>query len=610
MTAPAERAFAPPAALPLPVTAFMSLRLPCPLSVRVLLMAAVAIPRTVAAAPGGHADSLDAAASRHFKGAVPCAAWTAFQSRRIDSISVTTEDIAAPGGILGLLRHAHVTTRSHTVRTLFGISTGVGLDTADVREGLRRLRALNLFNDIELSVASCAPAGVHLHLRTTDRWTEIVQPRYAAGPGLSLTVTERSLMGTGIAVNAGVLADEGRLAPSGSIRDPMLFNAGATGTVFATKYSDGAVLGASLAPTPWALAPDWLLWTRMSSSHRAVPRDTTLVLTPKDSAALAADTLGSSLDSTYTPVREGYRLVRSTANALVGRRVASVARNRFYLLLGFERVRADLHVAPERLTMGAQDVQRFLSGPSAGIALRTTEHTDIGWLVSPDRPLQIPRGFEFDIVLSRGHAPGSGLPLTHLDSWAGLTLAPSALGLLTLDVWSGEYRSNGVVSNGLTRANMQWIRPSPYGRWLLLFGCEDIQNPDPDIHALTTFDPIRQVVSPRGNLAESARTLLVEHDWRLPVAMWRHPVAIAAFGAMSRRRGTLTESADDPLRLQAVVLGVGARLWPASPTEGPVVLNIGYPVQRSAVGGRGAFVTLQVTPGLGAGRGRQEAVGR
>jgi hypothetical protein len=336
-----------------------------------------------------------------------------------------------------------------------------------------------------------------------------------------------------------------------------------------------------------------------------VRRDTALVLTPKDSAALAADTLGGSLDSTYTPVREGYRLVRSTANVLAGRRVASTPAGRVYLLLGMERVRADLHVAPERLTLGAQDVQRDFIGPTAGIALRATDYTDVGWYPSPDRPLQLPRGLEFDVVLSRGREAASGLPMMHLDSWFGLTLAPAPLGLLLVDRWMSEYRSEGIVSNGATRTSVRWIRPTGAGRWVLRYGHESIDNPDPDVHALTTFDPIRQVVSPRSNLAESAHTLLVEHDWRLPMTVSHHPFALAVLGAASRRRGTLSENANDPVQLQAVVLGLGARLWPASPTEGPIELNVGYPLQRSAVGRPGWFVTLQVTPGPGSARGRQ-----
>jgi hypothetical protein len=304
-------------------------------------------------------------------------------------------------------------------------------------------------------------------------------------------------------------------------------------------------------------------------------------------------------------VREGYRLVRSTASALVGRHVATLGRSRLYLLLGLERVRADLQVAPERLTLGAQEVQRDLSGPTVGIALRATAYTDIGWYVSPERPLQLPHGLEFDVVQTRGHDVASDLPMTHLDGWAGFTFAPAALGLLTVNLWMNEYRSEGIVSNGVTRVAAHWIRPTRAGRWELRAGSETIQNPDPDVHALTTFDPIRQIVSPRGNLAESARTLLLEHDWRLPLAVSHHPLALAAFGAMSRRRGTLSDNADDPLLLQAVVVGVGARLWPASPGEGPVVLNVGYPVERSPIGNPGWFVTLQVTQAPGAGRGRQ-----
>lgn len=561
-------------------------------------------PGASAAAQRAHSDSLGIIASIPPRPAPHCAGWDSLQGRRIESVVVVTDGVTAAGAFR-ILRAAHTATQPYVVRDVFGVQAGTVLDTAAIRDGLRRVRALNLFTDVQLTVAECASDGVRLTLRTIDQWTESVQLRYAAGPGLSMTVTERSIAGSGLAATMGVLADDGRLAPSGTLRDPLLFHGRATATVSGTKYSDGALRSATFAPTPSVLASDWLLWTRLSSSHRAIARDTVLTLTPKDSAALAADTVGSSLDSTYTPVREGYRLARSTASALAGRYIGTVAGSRVYLLLGLERVRADLHVAPERLTLGAQDVQRDFTGGTYGIGLRATEYTDIGWYVSPDRPLQLPQGLEFDIVQTRGYDRAGGASMIHLDGWAGFTFAPTPLGLLTLDLWMNEYRSEGIVSNAVTRAAAQWIRPTRAGYWLLRAGSETIHNPDPDVHALTTLDAIRQVVSPRSNLAESARTVLLEHDWRLPLAVSHRSVALAAFGAMSRRRGTLSPNANDPLLLQAVVAGVGARLWPASPGEGPIALNFGYPVERSPIGNRGWFFTLQVTTAPGAGRGRQ-----
>ncbi len=542
----------------------------------------------------GHDDSSHAS----------CADWHQAQGRYIDSISVVTAGVGHIGPF-DWLRFAHMTTRPDLVRDAFGVRAGAPLDTAELQYGLRRVRALDLFADVQLSVASCAGPGIHLRLQTTDRWTETVQARYASGPGLSLLVTERSVLGRGISVSAGFLADNGRLAPSAVVRDPLLFHGTSIAALSGTRYADGAVVGLTFVPTSAVSASDWLLWGRVSSSHRAVPRDTALVLTPKDSAALLADTLGNSLDSTYAPITEGYSLVRSSANVLVGRRIASIPLGRVYLLAGVERVTADLHVAPEQLTLGAQDVERFFVGPTAGVALRATDYTDIAWYVSAERPLQLPRGLEMDVVLSRGHETVSDLPMTHLDSWLGVTLTPAGLGLLTLDWWSSGYRSEGVVSNGTTRARVGWIHPTSAGRWLLRLGWEDITNPDPDVHALTTFDPIRQVISPRSNLAESARTLLVEHDWRLPITVMHHPFAVALFGAASRRHGTLSESAVDPTYLQGAVLGFGPRLWPAVPSEGMIELNVGYPLVRSAIGGTGWFASLQVTPGPGTGRGRQ-----
>ena len=117
-------------------------------------------------------------------------------------------------------------------------------------------------------------------------------------------------------------------------------------------------------------------------------------------------------------------------------------------------------------------MRRDLSGPTIGIALRATTYTDIGWYVSPERPLHLPHGLEFDVVQTRGHDMASDLPMTHLDGWAGFTFAPAPLGLLTVDLWMNEYRSEGIVSNGVTRVAAQWIRPTRAGHWMLRAGSE------------------------------------------------------------------------------------------------------------------------------------------
>jgi len=81
-----------------------------------------------------------------------------------------------------------------------------------------------------------------------------------------------------------------------------------------------------------------------------------------------------------------------------------------------ENIRDDLHVAPEKRVLGAQDVTRWFSGTSVGSA--SVDQLQPGFLVRFERrSTRSSDGFELETVMSIGREKWSNRPMQHLDMW-------------------------------------------------------------------------------------------------------------------------------------------------------------------------------------------------
>jgi hypothetical protein len=142
------------------------------------------------------------------------------------------------------------------------------------------------------------------------------------------------------------------------------------------------------------------------------------------------------------------------------------------------------------------------------------------------------------------------------------------------------------------------------GFWTVHAAMERIKNPDPDQHALASDDPIRLVVAPRSHLSESARVLYVERSIRLGTELFARPLAIAVFGAGSKRTGTLDPNFDELVATSAAVAGLGLRLLPRGPGDGTLRLDFGHTLDNSPLVSQRWYVTAGFAAALGANRRR------
>jgi len=542
--------------------------------------------------------------------ATPCdSAWReanigAMSGRTVSEVKIVTRDPAVGPGPLALVRAAHIQTKEWVVRQLLGVEAGRPLDTLELAEGIRRLRTSKEFAHVTLEQRGCEGAdSVDLRLVTQDVWSAGIDARLTASSAGSITITEKNFLGTTRSVGAGIAAADHRLGFTLRFRDPTLLRGRALLGARYNAYSDGRASGATFETRSLDPRPPWRLWINTSRSHRSVARDSSLTVTPIPPDSMALDST-VVLDSLYQPIHQGYDLHRQILSVLVARRLFVVAERGVYALAGVENIRDDLHVAPEKRVLGAQDVTRWFSGTSVGLGVKSISYSQIFWYGARGGPLDIPLGFELEAVMSIGREKWSNRPMQHFDAWGGRAWHPAESVVATTDVWASGFRSDSGTANGALRLAGDLVIDAKGGFWTVHTAMERIKNPDPDEHALASDDPIRLVVAPRSHLSESARVLYVERSIRLGTELFARPLAIAVFGAGSKRTGTLDPNFDDLVATSAAVAGLGLRLLPRGPNDGTLRLDFGHTMQNSPLVSQRWYVTAGFAAAFGVNRRR------
>lgn len=528
----------------------------------------------------------------------------ALNGRAVGDVNIVTRDPALGPGPLALVRAAHVQTKQWAVRQMLGIAAGLPLDTLELAEGIRRLRASKEFDHVTLEQRSCEGSdSFDLRLVTQDVWSAGIDARLTASSGGSITMTERNFLGTTRSVAAGIAAADNRLGYTFRLKDPTLFQGHALLGARYNAYSDGRASGVTFETRSLDPRPPWRLWINVSRSHRSVARDSalTVVQTPPDSTALDSTVV---LDSLYPPVHQGYDLHRRIASVLVARRLFVVDERGVYILGGVEHIRDDLHVAPEKRVLGPQDVTRWFSGTSVGLGVKSINYSQVSWYASRGDPLDIPMGFEVETVVSIGREKWTNRPMQHLDAWGGRAWHPAESVVASTDVWASGFRSDSGTANGALRVAGDLVIKAKGGFWTVHAAMERIKNPDPDEHALASDDPIRLVVAPRSHLSESARVLYIERSVRLGRELFARPLAIALFGAGSKRSGTLDPNFDELVATSAAVGGLGLRLLPRGPSDGTLRLDFGHTLDSSPLVAQRWYFTAGFAAAFGANRRR------
>jgi hypothetical protein len=487
---------------------------------------------------------------------------------------------------------------------MLGVEAGRPLDTLDLVAGIRRVRASREFDHVTLEQRGCEGSdSVDLRLVTQDVWSAGIDARLTASSTGSITITEKNFLGTTRSVGAGIATAGHRLGFTLRLKDPTLFQGRALLGARYNAFSDGRASGVTVETRSLDPRPPWRLWINVSRSHRSVARDSSLAVTPRppDSTALDSTVV---LDSLYQPIHQGYDLHRRIASVLVARRLFVVAERGVYALAGVENIRDDLHVAPEKRVLGAQDVTRWFSGTSVGLGVKSINYSQVFWYGSRGSPLDLPMGFELETVMSIGRENWSNRPMQHLDMWGGRAWHPAGSVVATTDVWASGFRSDSGTANGAFRVAGDLVIEATRGFWTVHTAMERIKNPDPDEHALASDDPIRLVVAPRSHLSESARVIYVERSIRLGTELFARPLAIAVFGAGSKRTGTLDPNFDELVATSAAVAGLGLRLLPGGPSDATLRLDFGHTLDNSPLVSQRWYVTAGFTAALGANRSR------
>lgn len=521
----------------------------------------------------------------------------------IRGVAVVTQAPHTLPGAAAIIDNLHIRTRESTVRRRLLFAPGDTVDSLRVAESLRRLRALRYLTDVELLVARCAgpDSGVALTVATRDAWTTKPTMRIR-GNGAKLGLEERNLLGTGRSGAVYLRSDAGRIGVGLAYSDPWLFGSNISGSLARDSYRDG---------TRW----NGVLQTRERSIFDPLRVELAAGWSTRATAPTAALLTG---DSVY----------RAAAHVLVHRRVAASPAGVTAVLAGAEYSRTMVSAGTATPIIGPASVRRAFAGLDLGLARRSAQYATRSWLLGggPAAKLpvaavaELPIGFEGEALLGVGRDFATGRPALHADMWAGRIWSPGASLLLSTDAWASGFRSGPEWSAGSARATINVIRPAPRGLWSVRLAAETLVDPDPDVRALITGEPVLRALAARGSLsgsglAESALAASLERSVRLRGIGRTYALDAALFGAGAMRWDLPTRSAlqsglgatggnGGGDRLYIGVLGAGLRLAPTRFGRATLRLDVGVPVIRSSALASRPFVAVSITPSFGSDRRR------
>ena len=510
--------------------------------------------------------------------------YVAFPARwigtRVGSIAIRPRNVDAPRGFAtSAVKYLHVATRTAVIWNELDFQPGQPVDSIAVRESVRRLRRSPLYSEILLAGTRCPGSDeTSFVLWTRDAWSLRGGLKLGSVGPTRFSLAELNLLGTGRTLSLAQEAVEDRRSFSIGFSDPSLFGTRLRGNVLSRIYEGGRAWAWGVRTRELGPFDQWR-FAFLSSQRRLVTDDTV----------------------TYS-----YSDIERHRNAfMTSRRVFTTSTGIWALDAGVESERANLAVFQPGPSIGRSEVYREFTAPVVGIARRSTTFRSVNWLVERQSPTEVPVGFDGEVVVSIGHELNTDARLTHVDGWVGATamLGPNAI--LTGDVWSSGYWSSDSVSNGTLRLAGALYRNAPYGMWILRGASERIYNPDPDVFALSTTDPMLRSLAPSaGRLAESALLVSVERAFHLYEYEGRWGLDGALFASYSQRHGNIDPKADDPQNLYAWILGVGLRRVGNQATQSPLRFDVGRAVSHSALLRDRWIVVISTAPWINAGRQR------
>jgi hypothetical protein len=496
----------------------------------------------------------------------------------VGQITVRAANVETPFKLATTAAHyVHRATQLNVALNELSFAPGERMDSLLVKESVRRLRATGLYSEILLEGHQCTAGVTDFTLLTRDAWSLRSSLRFAEAGTSRASFSEVNLLGTGRAVAATGENVDGRNALSVSIVDPHLFDTRMRASALLRTFADGRA---------WI----WSVRTRELSDRD----DWRVALSSSQERRLSIDsTTATNIDITK-------RADALTVSKLVGLGATAA----YAVVAGVEHEYADESVTQQTGLLGKNTAQRNFTAPLLGFSRRSRRFGSIDWLVPGQAPAELRQGLEGEVVFGMGHELFRNTSITHMDGWAGITelLGPNTV--FTGDVWSSGYWSMDSVQNGTLRTSLALIRNAPKGMWILRAGWEHIYNPDPDIFALSTVDPLLRLLAPTSRLAEQALSVTAERSLHLYSKEGRWVLDGALFAALSDRRHSFDGVTTDPVNYRAVIIGFGFRQIRNQPTQAPIRLDVGRAVWRSQGLPNRWVVTLSTVPWINAGRTR------
>ncbi len=501
---------------------------------------------------------------------------------RIKSIDARPSKPSEVGRFGSAAARLHFTTRARTIERDMRLSPGDTVDTIAVGEGMRRLRQNSYVASARIIGVRCeGDSTVALTILTQDRWTLL--PTIGAQSNSSYGgVEERNLFGTGRAGSILLASRQGKLGGAIGLTDPYFLGLPVYLRFRGARYSDGDEARIRLRNAEESVLDEW---------H---PQ---LIL-----ATYRADNTKTQQFGGY-PVLVEQAFQRSGAFLLVGRRIGEATTSATSILFGADFERAFLNVPDNALTVGPKLVERRYHGLTVGLGRKAVAFDTVSWIGSRQLLIDVPLGFEMEGLLGGGREDVAQTPAAFGSIWAGRMWIPGPRQLASVDFWSSGYRIAGQFDAASTRTLLSYYARRGTTLITIHGAVEKLVNPDPDVRALSMYDPTIALIPETYRLSENAAAAEIEASRHLLPLLRSLGVDGAVFAATSLRRSSPLSQSD---HFDVTAIGTGLRLVPTTQGSGWLRLDLLYPVVRSEHGRHGPTFAISVAPWLQANRQRDD----
>ena len=483
---------------------------------------------------------------------------------RIAAVDIVAEGAHLPGPAAAL-DGLHVISRDATIRRQLLFAPGDTVDTLRMAETMRRLRRQRLFTDVVVAARRCSANGeVTLVVRSRDAWTMRPTAKLKTPSLLSFGFEDKNILGTGRTVAVThEMSMRGRGAAF-SVSDPWLLGSNVSGNLRIASLGGSHSFRAGVRNHEYSIFDGW----------RA-----------------EANVVRLSFGDTIATERALHTL---NAMALVGRRVGRATTSATTIMLGAELDSAAS--VPSAARMRAPDDVRGRSfiGADIGVMRRTAQFDTATWVV-PDRGfLDVPLGWESDVVLGAGRERIVGSPALKLDSWLGRVWIPRRGRILMADGWLSGYAGRGVDANHIARASVAWYAEAARGMWGLRATAEQLVDIDPDLRGLSLMQ-LADYSAPAmpGYAARGGRAVALSAERNAHLMYVGGNSVLDAGGFLAGSYRWRVEDVPGG-QLRAGVVGARFRVLSANGGVNSIRIDVGYPVVRSESLPHRAFALMTI----------------